>query len=104
MKQPLATVMMKGVIPMDHPIKAFIAYFVTWFATVAVMIMISATTSLLFLPIIFLISTLRFHGDTLLPYGTKKTESFVYLVLVIFAGVLTAAVICELPAIHILLF
>ena len=89
---------------MDQRINVFITYFVAWFATVAVMIMISATTSLLFIPIIFLISTLRFHGDTLLPYGTKKTESFVYLVLVIFAGVLTAAVICELPTIHALLF
>ena len=96
--------MMKGVIPTDHRINVFITYFVTWFATVAVMIMISATTSLLFFPIIFLISTLRFHGDTLLPYGTKETKPFVYLVLMMFIGVLTAAVICELPAIHALLF
>ena len=55
-------------------------------------------------PRLFHHSHIAHHEESLLPYLTTKIDVDVILFLLVAAGILTSAVICNLPAIHEFLF
>ena len=89
---------------MNNRLQTCITYFVIWFSSVAVMMMVYVTNTLILIPVFFIIPILHHHEESLLPYLTTKIDVDVILFLLVVAGILTSAVICNLPGIHEFLF